>query len=86
VQLPVRALHWVRFPKAVHVCGTVGNTRDELHRALKKQGHSGLCRLLQNTRLYKCGHWGQERVGFMSLRLHVGAALSGMRGVSYTEL
>jgi hypothetical protein len=68
------------------VCSTVRNARDELHRALRKQGHLGLYRLLQNTKLYKCGHWGQEHVGFALLRLHVHVALSGIQGVSYTEL
>jgi hypothetical protein len=60
------------------MCSTVGNARDELHRALRKQGHSGLYGLLWNTRLYKSGHWGREHVGFALLRLHTGVALSGM--------
>jgi hypothetical protein len=68
------------------MCSTVRNARDELHGALRKQGHLGLYRLLRNTRLYKSGCWGREHVGFALLRLQVGAALSGMRGVSYTEL
>jgi hypothetical protein len=68
------------------MCGTVGNVGDELHRALRKQGHLGLYRLLQNTRLYKSSHWGREHVGFALLRPCTGAALSGMQGVSYTEL
>jgi hypothetical protein len=59
---------------------------DELHGALRKQGHSGLYRLLQNTRLYKSSHWGRECVGFALLRPCAGAALSGMREVSCTEL
>jgi hypothetical protein len=59
------------------MCSTVRNMRYELHRALRKQGHSGLYRFLQNTRLYKSGCWGQECVGFALLRLHTSAALLG---------
>jgi hypothetical protein len=76
----------VHFTKAAHTCGTVGNMGNELHGALRKQGHSGLYRLLQNTRLYKSGCWGREHIRFDLLRLHTGAALLGMQGVSYTEL
>jgi hypothetical protein len=56
------------------MCSTVGNVGDELHRALRKQGHSGLYGLLQNTRLYKSGCRGWEHVGFALLRLCAGVS------------
>jgi hypothetical protein len=62
------------------MCGTVRNMRDELHRALRKQGHLGPYRLPQNTRLYKSSHWGRECVGFALLRQCTGVALGEHEG------
>jgi hypothetical protein len=82
----VRAARRVHFAKGARKCGGVGSVRDELHRALKNTGHLGLCGRLWNTKLYKSGHWGWERVGFASLRPHASVVRLGIQGKSYTEL
>jgi hypothetical protein len=66
--------HQVHVAKGAHKCGGVGSVRGELHGALRDLGHSGPCRCLWNTKLYKSGCWGQECVGFASLRLCASAA------------
>jgi hypothetical protein len=82
----VQVAHQVCITKGVHKCGSVGKVRGELHGALRNLGHSGLCRRLQDTKLYKSGRWGREHVGFASLRPCASAAVLGIQGKSYTEL
>jgi hypothetical protein len=70
----VQAACWVRVAKGMCKCGSVGKVRDELHRVLRNLGHLGPCGCLQNTKLYKSGHWGRKCVGFALLRPHVSVA------------
>jgi hypothetical protein len=82
----VRAARQVCVTKGARKCGGVGSVRDELHGALRNTGHSGPCGYPWDTKLYKSGCWGQERVGFASLRPHASAARLRIQGKSYTEL
>jgi hypothetical protein len=58
----VQVARWVCVTKGARKCGGVRSVRDELHRALKNTRHLGPCGRLRNTKLYKSGCWGRERV------------------------
>jgi hypothetical protein len=76
----VQAVCRVHIPKGACKCGGVRSMRDELHGALKNTRHSCLCGCLWDTKLYKSSHWGQERIGFASLRPHASVARLGIQG------
>lgn len=80
----------VRVAKAARECSEFRNGDDGLHRVLLGEVVEGTRKqsrtLLRSAEPCRGGCRGLERVGSASLRPRASAALSGMKGKSYTEL